>query len=376
MRKIFAIIKYDILANKSSKYIITILFYPIVLTLVLGFVLKNVFYSNYEMEKVKVYYVSDGKEVSAQFLDVFKSLQGKIDFDMEKVQDINEANEKIGKNYDSLAISFTDKEVKVYRNNNGSVSTEIVYGVLNTIADKFNVMYSIEKINPEAIRNIDFSKIQKDFTDFKRIELKREMTSYDYYGVAEFTMIIMYISLFSLGIVNTQRRNGTEGRIFLAGVSKLQYIISRILSMTIFNMVLMTVPFIILKEIIGIYYGTDLLTLFTIFITLNLFAAALGVTFGFLFKEERVANTMIQAVVIPALTFLGGGYVYFGDNIPFVLDLITKFSPLRWANRSIINMIYGGDYSKVSTSVVINLTLTLILILISYLKIKGEEKLS
>lgn len=376
MREVLSIIKYDILTNRSSKNVFQMILYPIIFTIVLGFVLRNLFYSNYQMQHVNINYVTDEKEHNTEIINIFKSLEDEIDISFNEEENVEIAKDKVRKNVDSVLIDFNDKEIKIYKNDAASISTEMVYGILNGIVDKFNIMYSIGEISPEGLSKVNFEDIQKEFTKFKQVDLKKEMTSYDYYGVVEFTMMILYVSMFSFYMINVQRRNGTEGRVLIAGVSKIKYIISRILSMAIFNFIIMTIPFIILKYIIGIEYGDDLLTFTAIIITLNLFASALGVAMGFLTKEERVGDTILQAAIIPALTLLGGGYVYIGENINFIFDLVTKISPLRWANRALINMIYADDYGKVGISIAINLGLTLLLILISYLKIKGEERLT
>ncbi|MNM91151.1 ABC-2 family transporter protein [compost metagenome] len=375
MREIVAIIKYDILANKSSKYVIQMIIYPIIFTLILGFLLKNAFSSSFDMEHVNIVYLSDKSEQSKQIIDVFKSLEDELDISISEEENQDEAKELVKRNTDTVFIELKDN-IKIYKNDGASISSEVVYGVLNTIVDKFNVAYSIGKVSPEGLSKINFQEVQREFTNFKQIELKKEMTSYDYYGVAEFTMMILYISMFSFNLINAQRRNGTEGRVFIAGVSKIQYIIARTLSMAIFNFVIMTIPFLILKFIVGVEYGTDYLTFIAIMGTLNLLSSAIGVAVGFLVKDENVGDTILQAAVVPTLSLLGGSYVYLGEDINYIFDLFTKISPLRWANRAMINVIYAGDYGKVGISIAVNLGLTILLILISYIKIKGEERLA
>jgi len=97
----------------------------------------------------------------------------------------------------------------------------------------------------------------------------------------------------------------------------------------------------------------------------------LGVGLGFLFKNENVAGGVLN-FMIPILVFFGGSYMPvdgFGNKI---FQLMSYISPVRWVNRSIFDVIYNNDYSKVPITIIINLTVAVAFLAASSLIFRKE----
>jgi ABC-2 type transport system permease protein len=76
--------------------------------------------------------------------------------------------------------------------------------------------------------------------------------------------------------------------------------------------------------------------------------------------------------MIPVLVFLGGSYAPVDGFQNKTFQAITYLSPVRWVNRSIFDVIYNSNYSKVSTAILINLCAAVIFIAISSLIFRKE----
>ena len=73
------------------------------------------------------------------------------------------------------------------------------------------------------------------------------------------------------------------------------------------------------------------------------------------------------------MVFLGGGYVPIEVFKSNVLDKLSEISPIKWINDSIINIVFSGNYSKVSTTITINLIMVVIFLTIASMCFKREE---
>ena len=95
-------------------------------------------------------------------------------------------------------------------------------------------------------------------------------------------------------------------------------------------------------------------------------------------EDDKVFPTILQNIIIPVLTFLGGGYVAIDGELKGLFNIITKISPLRWFNSSIFRYIYSGDNSVLKNWLLFGgITLVAVIIIIELLSIKedrGNEK--
>jgi hypothetical protein len=62
----------------------------------------------------------------------------------------------------------------------------------------------------------------------------------------------------------------------------------------------------------------------------------------------------ISQVLIPAIVFLGDGYVQIGGEGAILT--IKKISPMYWINHGIFDAVYLGDFKNASISIIISIS--------------------
>lgn len=101
-------------------------------------------------------------------------------------------------------------------------------------------------------------------------------------------------------------------------------------------------------------------------------AISIGVGLGFIFKNENVANGVLN-FMIPVMVFLGGSYMSVDTFGSKTFQAITYLSPVRWVNRSIFDVIYNNNYSKVPYAIMINIIIAVVFLAISSLLFRKEN---
>lgn len=371
--KFFRYVFYDILASfRAKEGIISMVILPIAFMTLLGFALKNTFVSEVKFNSTKVIYVDNSNEKSKGIFEIFKSEGDKYKIDLNQVEDLEKGREAVKLDNTKILLELKDDQIIVYENSLKGIQVNYVVGVIKSIAQRYALYEEITRVSPEGIKTVD-NDFTKDYTEVKEIDLGRTIGSFDYYAIVEITMMVLYGSLFTLYSFVEGRKGGRAQRLTQTGNSKLFYAGGMITSKFIVVIITLIPSFIYSKYALKVYWGGDYLSIAAILLSLNFFAVALGAVIGELFEDEKVSSMMLNSVVMPVLTFLGGGYIYIGEDVNKFLDIATKISPLRWVNRSIVNIIYSGNYEKMPMAIGVNIGLGLLCLAILVMKFKRRE---
>jgi ABC-type multidrug transport system permease subunit len=365
-------IKYTILNSiKEKSGVISMVVFPIIFMLILGSALANTFDNNVDLDSLNIVYVDNGSKNTKDIFDQFKSEQkdGKVTF--KKADSIDEGKGIVRKDSDNILVELQSDNIQVYKNEKDNISVNIVMGGLQGIAERYGVYGAIVKFAPNAIKNVD-NDFSKSYTKISKVEIGRQTTSFDYYGIVEITMMTLYGSMFGFFMVVMGRDMKIEGRTIVSGMSRVEYVFTKIIATFIITFVTLIPAFLFATFVLKVYWGDHLMSIIAIMLALDLFASSLGVCLGFMFKEEKTGQMILNVVLIPAMTFLGGGYMYIGEHVNAALDLATKISPVRWVNRTIINIAFNNDFSKFNTTLIICLSLSIILMIVPFV-IRREE---
>lgn len=366
--KFLNVLYYDILdlmRDKTSMLSMTLI--PIVLMTTLGITLSSSFSSSYEFKPKPIVYInnftsSTNHDEENAILDLFLKLCKENNIDFKESTSLNEGKKEV-QVLGSILVEFKDDNIIIYKNSNNRYSTDIIVNILDTIAKKVSLSNDLH----ESINIKD-----QTFVTTSSFQGKRSFSSYDYYGIVEITMMILYGSVYGFYSIYNNRRSNIESRCFQGNLSKTSYILTKVLSSFIVTIVFLIPAILYSIMILKTYWGKDFLSVILLLLSLNFYGTTLGVLLGYIFKEERQGSFFLNSLIIPLMTFLGGGYFYIGDGDK-LFNLVRYASPLTLINKSILSISFYEDYSKFYISILYCICLGFIFLISTFYISNSKE---
>ncbi|WP_195264239.1 ABC transporter permease [Clostridium sp. 1001275B_160808_H3] len=334
---------------RDKKNHLFMIFFPLFLILLIGSTVSSYFNSTDNqvvLEDVAVYYLDDSSEKIKEVFNTFKNIEfedkNNIKLTLKEIDDIEVGKKEVKVNR-AILLHLKQDTIEFYSNSQSMVNPSFVYGLLNSIADRYNTITEVYSINPGKANEIVKSEYVNNFVEEENIAYNERPDSMDYYGVAEIGLMIFYFVTLPLYNIKNDRKNSIKDRINLSGISTSKYYFASFLGFLIYSFGTLMITYILSNIIFDINYGRNLLIVPLAMIPFLIIVIGIGIIVPMIFKEEEVSGTIIQNVIIPVLTFLGGGYIALDDNLGGLLNIVTSISPLRWFNISIFRYIYSGD---------------------------------
>ncbi|WP_346962278.1 ABC transporter permease [Clostridium sp.] len=359
--KFLSIVYYDILdllRDKTS--MLSMIIFPIILMTTLGITLSGAFSSSYEFKPKTVIYVNNLSTTSDYseeklILNNFLELGKKNNITFKEISSLEEGKKEV-QTANSILLELKDKNIIVYKNSKNKYSTNIVISMLTSIS---------KKVTLANITNGNIKTLEEGFTIATEFQPQKGFTSYDYYGIVEITMMMLYGSLYGFYSIYNNRRNKIEARCFQGNLSKNSYILTKVTSTFIVTVISLIPAMLYSLFILKAYWGEDFLSVIVLLFSLNFFGTTLGILFGYIFKEEKHGSFFLNTIIIPVMTFLGGGYVYLGDGNT-LLDIVRYISPLTLINKSILSIAFYEDYSKFYISILYCVSLGILFLIFTF----------
>jgi len=363
-------IKHSFRDKKSMGMMIL---FPMVLILVLGSALKSEFATSIDIGTPKILYSIEGiGTISDNFKTSF--IQKGKDFKMEfiKMDDINAAKKKlISKQCDAIIVLKADNKIEFYKSDASSLKAGMAESILSTYVQQFNVISDIIKVNPRVINSI-LSDNNADYSIITSVNKSAQPSSFDYYTIAEIALIIMYAAMTGLFGIASEKNSKTRNRVLTSPVRKYQFLIGKTIGGVLGTILQIAIVVLFSKYILKANWGSDIFTVLLIFGSEIVMAISIGVGLGFIFKNENVANGLLNLVII-VMVYLGGSYGPVDGMGGKTFQAITYLSPVRWVNRSIMDVIYNNNYSRVSSAILINLGAAVVFLSIASLLFRKES---
>lgn len=349
--------------------------FPIFLVLILGTVLSGAMNSNANVDKIEVYYIDEGNEQSKEVLTILKDIGKDLDFTFKEEENLQRGKDYVRINK-AILLYFNDDIIEFYSNEKYLAQSATVYGVLTGVTDRFNAIVEMYKVDPNlATEIISAETMDSDqYFNLEKIDSEKSPTAFGYYGIAELGLMVFYFVSTPMYHLDRERKNKIKDRIKLSGVSNTKYYLGSFIGYSIVTFISILLSYLVLKFLVGVDYGDNLLVLPLAILPFVLLVIATGVLFSIIFKENDKADTILNSVIIPVLCFLGGGYVAF-DEISGLLNILSNLSPLRWFNRGILRYIYLGNSSYLNSWMVIGTIATIVLVIVIVIFSKMEEKI-
>jgi len=373
---IISIIVKEVKQNLRDKKAMTMMvLFPVLLIVVLGAAFNTSFSSNLKIETPKVFYSIEAKGPSADYLKEFINHKTVPKIEYIKTNDVKKAKELLisSSEYSGVIEMKQDNKIELFKNDKGDMNLKggILEGMLSGFVNQFNIIVEVQKVNPKALPEI-LSDTNADYTKISSINKAKKPSSLDYYAVAEIALIIMYGAMTGLYGISSEKNSKTRDRILSSPVKKYEFLVGKTVGGVLITMIQIMIVVLFSKYVLNADWGTDIFTVMLILTSQIIMAISLGVGLGFIFKQVTVAGGVLN-FLIPVIVFLGGSYGPV-DRMSSgkTFQMITYFSPVRWVNKSIFEVIYSNDYSKVLPAILINILIAIVFLTISSLSFRKE----
>ena len=339
---------------RDKMFTLIMLVFPFLLIWVLGSAFSGIMGGGDEVSEPSIhasiiYTITEDSRMSELFEEHMTEVNEY--FSMKKFDDHEEGKNKIKYHeYDAYVIVGADI-ITVYKNSYYNFNASMGELIIKAFADDYNLMYEIANTDPAALTRAG-DVTGSGFTEEVSFDRDRTPGSMDYYGVSMSTMFIFYGMIFLGTYFAGNRLNKTEGRIKASPANILSYQWGTALG----NVVLMMLQavFIIGAGLIvfKVYWGDALGIGLLVILAETLMVSAMGTVLGLTMKNEGAIAGIAQ-IVIPAIVFLGDGYVEIGGG--GTVQAIKKLSPMYWINHGIFDAIYLNEHRTAYISIAISL---------------------
>ncbi|MBN2558647.1 MAG: ABC transporter permease [Clostridia bacterium] len=344
---------------RDRMFFIIMLLFPVLLIWLLGSAFAGVM-GDQDTDSIVsarlIYTVEESSPLSEAFETHLAGAENKF-FTLEKLDDRDLAMESIIRNnYDAFIIIAADK-MTIYKNSYYNFNSSMAELILKTFTDDYNLMYEIASRNPAALAGAVDAVDAGPFTKEVSFDRQRTPGSMDYYGVTISTMFIFYGLIFLGTYFAGNKVNKTADRISTSPASMTLYqwgtAAGSVALISMQSLLVVTLGILVFK----IYWGGELGISLLVILAEIIMVSAIGTILGIMLKNENMIAGISQ-IVIPAIVFLGDGYVQLGDS--GALSVIKKLSPMYWINHGIFDAVYLHEYKTAAISISICLGIALL----------------
>ncbi|MEK5466393.1 ABC transporter permease [Paenibacillus sp. FSL P2-0136] len=373
----FQIIK-KIIKNqiRNPKWLLFLMIFPIFLMILIGSILTSAFSDKSNLTKVDVALLNQSEGMAAEVIDALTTASVSIEKDYGIKMGYTDS-EKEGKKearVNKKVFVHLDKEkILVYGNESEPLNTARVVALFRSVASSIQTVKEAYKIDGEkAIELIGADNATYE-VPVELIPSKSAMSSYDYYGVVELTLMVMYMMLIPIGDLFTDKRTKIKERILLTGLSRVKYYFASLAAYSIFALAVFIPAFIFSITYLGVNWGNYSVLMYLYIVLFAIFNVALGMLLAQLLKARGKVDVILSVIILPIFSFLGGSYTPFPYDMGGVFGKILLVSPLRWVNVGIFKSVYAQDSQVIWVSSSIFILLIFICLFIVVAKEKKEE---
>lgn len=355
---------------RNTRSMTIMVLFPIVLTVVLGTALSGVFDNSAQFKDIKIVYTLTGHSAYAQTFRAFQDSSKKLGMQFLEVAGPEQGMAEVkGGNYVAF-IRVGQKEIELNKNHRKAFQADLVEGILGTYLQRGEAISAIAKVNPGAVSAILANERVRGNVSNLTLGGRSVPGAMDYYAVTMLTLIVLYSSLSGVSSINNEKTLHTMTRMLASPASKYHILTGKVLGTLAITLIQVLVLMGFSKYALGTNWGQHPATVIGLVAAEVTMAVSLGLGLALLLKDEGTPRGLLN-MLIPVVAFLGGGYVP-AETFGKTMLMLSEYSPLRWINRAIFQVIYGNDFSTVGTALLFNLGIALVFIVITSLGMSKE----
>jgi ABC-2 type transport system permease protein len=202
----------------------------------------------------------------------------------------------------------------------------------------------------------------------------RNISSYDYYGVALMIFGIFNAATFSANSFMEERIKKPNMRLIHSPVRPFCVYFSKILASFVFCTAAYTAAALFFVLTVGVNYGgPDVWAAVLIMLAGIFFFSALGVTVCCLLKSEGITNNILSLLF--SLFAIFGGLFFPVDGLGKAVAAISWVSPGKWILTACLRIIYDKDFSMLLPVCSLLIVLSIAAVALCGRFFKGEDYL-
>ena len=341
--------------------------FPIVIILILGTALENVFTAEVNLEPTSIAVVAEPHGNLGTFMQNDEITRF---FDVE-FTDLERARELVADG--TVIAAFVEQNFGEPIKAIMPASTSTMGRVALTFIDSYQQIgaaATIALMGGRDIYGIGMNLLAGDVQVTTQPLGTRIPSAMDFYAVTMLIMILMFAGLNGMELFHKGLFSETGTRVRLSPVTKPSLVGGLLTAATVTSFLQGMVVFVFTATVYGVYWGNRiplvLLTLFGVLLLSQALCILLLTITG-----NKNAVIAISQVFIFIATFVSGGYmpVDFGG----IFGRIFQFAPNALAHTVVFGAIYGGDERVMATSLVIIFSTGIVMMLLSF--ILGRRRL-
>ena len=361
---------------RNPKWLLFLLLFTIFLIVLLGTILEGAFSSKASLDNVQAVVVDESDGVAEKVIDAISgatlSVAKDYGIDLSRIYSVEEGKREARLNKKVFAHADGDK-IKVYYNEADSINGARVAGVFQGVSNSIQVVEEIYDINPKLAEQIRKENNANYELPMVRFNDDNFMTSFDYYGVAELTLMILYLMMIPLTDIFRDKDTKIKNRMRLAGISNLKYYTGSLIAYTLIAIIAFIPAFLVTIYAYDVNWGQYPILAYLYLLIFCIFSIIMGMFFAVFIKSRGKIDILMAVVFIPVLSFLGGSYSPFSFEFKTILEKITMLSPLRWVNLGIFRHLYNNDDTVLVLSIVLLVAVGAVMFALINWKSRKEE---
>lgn len=361
---------------RNPKWLLFLLLFTIFLIVLLGTILEGAFSSKASLDNVQAVVVDESDGVAEKVIDAISgatlSVAKDYGIDLSRIYSVEEGKREARLNKKVFAYADGDK-IKVYYNEADSINGARVAGVFQGVSNSIQVVEEIYDINPKLAEQIRKENNANYELPMVRFNDDNFMTSFDYYGVAELTLMILYLMMIPLTDIFRDKDTKIKNRMRLAGISNLKYYTGSLIAYTLIAIIAFIPAFLVTIYAYDVNWGQYPILAYLYLLIFCIFSIIMGMFFAVFIKSRGKIDILMAVVFIPVLSFLGGSYSPFSFEFKTILEKITMLSPLRWVNLGIFRHLYNNDDTVLVLSIVLLVAVGAVMFALINWKSRKEE---
>ncbi len=374
MRIAWKEIKHDF---RDIRTMFFMLAFPIILMLVLGTALTGAFSGGafddeVLFDDIDVLYKNTNDRIAEQF-KAFSSEVAQSGIYFKELPAEQNGKEQVEDGKAAGYMEISKSGVRLYVSDQGSMETSVLQGMLTAFADRYNAVMEVAKTAPEKMESINESNAADDYIQEHALQPDKQPGSMDYYAIVMTTMIALYAAMSASYLITGERILHTASRLMVAPVRKWEIFTGKVLGSIVINMACIVLVVLFSRFVFDADWGAYPGLVFLVLVTEVILAVSFGVGISYLIKSPA-GPRMVIMIAVQLASFFGGAYFPLGNPEGF-LQLITKLSPLTWANDAMFHMIYADDLSFILPAVGINLGIACLFLVFASVTLRRQEGL-
>lgn len=329
---------------RNPKWFLFLMIFPIFLIVLISSILDQAFDDKSSLNKVDVVLLDQSEGLAGEVVDAISSASVSVEDDYGisirsiKSEEKGKREARINK---KVFVHMDGEKIRVFGNDSEALDTARVVVLFRSVACSIQTVREAYRIEGEdALKMIGTDNATYE-VETEMIPDKSSMSSYDYYGVVEITLMILYMILIPLGDLFRDKTTKVKERILLSGLSLVKYYLASLVAYTLVAVVAFIPSFIFSKYYLHVNWGHIPAAMYGYLMIFAIFCSTIGMLFSVLLNNRGKVDAILSVIIIPIFSFLGGSYTPFSYDMEGTFSRIMLISPLRWVNVAIFKNIYG-----------------------------------